>query len=48
MRVISRLHRSVACQKAHWKEHKPRCKEVQAARATAASGGASTSGASSS
>ena len=38
-----RLQRSVDCQKAQWKEHKARCKEVQAAKA-AASGGASGSG----
>ena len=34
---------SVECQKAHWREHKPRCKEVQAAKA-AARGAASGSG----
>ena len=28
-----RPQRSVDCQKAQWKEHKARCKEVQAAKA---------------
>ena len=42
--TATRIHTcSVDCQKAHWREHKARCKEVQAAKAAASVGGASTS-----